>query len=109
MIEEFLKTNSKAYAPEDVEKLARSFMDFLDACSQALELDKSICSPELMAFHNEMALGFEETVQAIAPYASQHLPKEKVKTKGKRKLVLVKKKKLSEGSLSGRKASDAGE
>ena len=100
MIEEFLKTNSKDYPQGDVECLARAFMDFLDACSLALELDKGICSPELMAFHNEMALGFEETVQAIAPYAGQHLPKEKPKSKGKRKMVkkLVKKTSLRNSS-----------
>ncbi len=90
MIDEFLKTNSKSYQPEDVSALAQAFMDFLEACEAALQLNKDITPPEMVGFHAELVQGYEETVLQIAPYCKNFLqPKEK---KGKRRVKVVRKK-----------------
>jgi L-fucose isomerase-like protein len=94
MIDEFIKSNAKSYDPEDVAALAQAFMDFLEACEAALQLNKDITPPEMQAFHSELAQGYEETVQQIAPYCRGFLQqKEKKPTRtGKRRVKLTKKK-----------------
>jgi hypothetical protein len=91
MIDEFLKTNSKNYLPEDVAALAQAFMDFLEACEAALQLNKDISPPEMAGFHAELVQGYEETVLQIAPYCKSFLDIKKPSRTGKRRVKVVKK------------------
>ncbi len=93
MIEECIRSNAKAYPPEEVAALAQAFMDFLEACEAALNLNKEITPPEMAAFHAELAQGYEETVMQIAPYCKGLCQKEKKVRTGKRRMVKVLKKK----------------